>query len=109
MFYTKDVGSSGAVRTAVVREGHRGDADPAEAHHRSGDSTAAHYWWIECGGELDTVHENERIRDELWSVIYGIWDHIKNSGQFDAEPMTLEWVGSSRASGSTDGSSAIMS
>ncbi len=60
---------------------------------RSGDS-GCHYWWIEWGGELDTVHDNERIRDELWSVIYGIWDYIKNSGQFDAEKMTLEWVGS---------------
>lgn len=60
---------------------------------RSGDS-GCHYWWIEWGGELDTVHDNERIRDELWSVIYGIWDYIKNSGKFDAENMTLEWVGS---------------
>lgn len=60
---------------------------------RSGDS-GCHYWWIEWGGELDTVHQNERIRDELWSVIYGIWDYIKNSGNFDAQNMTLEWVGS---------------
>ena len=37
------------------------------------------------GGELDTVHDNEQIRDELWSVIYGIWDYIKNSGKFDAD------------------------
>ena len=27
-------------------------------------------------------------------MIYGIWDHIKNSGEFDAENLTLEWVGS---------------
>ncbi|OMF38083.1 pyridine nucleotide-disulfide oxidoreductase [Paenibacillus sp. FSL H8-0548] len=60
---------------------------------RSGDS-GCHYWWIEWGGEMDTVHDNERIRDELWSVIYGIWDYIKNSGKFEAEHMTLEWVGS---------------
>ncbi|WP_406497797.1 FAD-dependent oxidoreductase [Streptomyces sp. NBC_00846] len=53
------------------------------------------YWWIEWGGELDTVHDNERIRDELQAVIMGIWDHIKNSGQFpDAANLTLEWVGS---------------
>ncbi|MDP4511221.1 FAD-dependent oxidoreductase [Nonomuraea turcica] len=51
-------------------------------------------WWIEFGGERDTVHDNDRIRDELWSVIYGIWDYIKNSGKFDADTMTLEWVGS---------------
>jgi hypothetical protein len=54
-----------------------------------------HYWWIEWGGvpEIDPVHDNERVRDELWSVIYGIWDYIKNSGQFDADNLTLEWVG----------------
>lgn len=51
------------------------------------------YWWIEWGGELDTVGDNERIRDELWGVVYGIWDHIKNSGSFDADTLTLDWVG----------------
>jgi hypothetical protein len=59
---------------------------------RTGDRGCA-YWWIEWGGELDTVADNERIRDELWSVVYGIWDHIKNSGQFDADTLTLDWVG----------------
>ena len=52
------------------------------------------YWWIEWGGELDVVHDNEHIRDELHAVIYGIWDHIKNSGNFAADNLTLEWVGS---------------
>nr|WP_261166507.1 FAD-dependent oxidoreductase [Microbacterium sp. Marseille-Q6965] len=59
---------------------------------RSGDS-GAHYWWIEWGGELDIVDDNERIRDELRGVIFGIWDYIKNSGRFEAEKLDLEWVG----------------
>ena len=59
---------------------------------RTGDN-GCNYWWIEWGGELDTVAENERIRDELWAVVYGIWDHIKNSGEFDADTLTLDWVG----------------
>ncbi|MBP7568006.1 MAG: FAD-dependent oxidoreductase [Burkholderiaceae bacterium] len=59
----------------------------------TGDS-GAKYWWIEFGGELDTIHDNEAIRDELWSAVYGIWDYIKNSGKFDAAHLTLEWVGS---------------
>ncbi|PUZ24436.1 FAD-dependent oxidoreductase [Chitinophaga costaii] len=51
-------------------------------------------WWIEYGGRLDTVHDTEKIKWELWKVIYGVWDHIKNSGQFpEAETLTLEWVG----------------
>ncbi|HTF19292.1 MAG TPA: FAD-dependent oxidoreductase [Chryseolinea sp.] len=51
-------------------------------------------WWIEYGGRLDTVHETETIKWELWRVIYGVWNHIKNSGQFpEAQNLTLEWVG----------------
>jgi hypothetical protein len=51
-------------------------------------------WWLEYGGRLDTVHDTETIKWELWKVVYGVWNHIKNSGQFpEAETMTLEWVG----------------
>jgi len=52
-------------------------------------------WWIEWGGRLDTVHDTETVKWELWKVVYGVWNHIKNSGQFpEAENLTLEWVGS---------------
>lgn len=51
-------------------------------------------WWIEYGGRLDTIHDSEKIKWELWKVVYGVWNHIKNSGQFpEAENLTLEWVG----------------
>ena len=51
-------------------------------------------WWIEYGGVLDTIYDTEQIKWELWSIVYGIWDHIKNSGKFeDVENLTLEWVG----------------
>ena len=51
-------------------------------------------WWIEFGGRLDTVHDTEAIKWELWRLVYGVWDYIKNSGKFpEAETMTLEWVG----------------
>lgn len=51
-------------------------------------------WWLEWGGQLDTIHETESIKWELWKVAYGVWNHIKNSGQFpEAENLTLEWVG----------------
>lgn len=51
-------------------------------------------WWIEWGGALDTIHDSETIKMELWKVAYGVWNHIKNSGQFpEAETLTLEWVG----------------
>lgn len=51
-------------------------------------------WWIEYGGRLDTVHDTEEIKWKLWTIIYGLWDHIKNSGEFpEAKNLTLEWVG----------------
>lgn len=51
-------------------------------------------WWIEYGGRTDTVHDTEKIKWELWKVVYGVWDYIKNSGKFeDADNLTLEWVG----------------
>lgn len=51
-------------------------------------------WWLEYGGRLDTIHDTEKIKWELWKVIYGTWDYIKNSGNFpEAENLTLEWVG----------------
>lgn len=52
------------------------------------------YWWLEYGGRLDTVADTERIKFELWSVVYGVWDYIKNSGKFpQAANLTLEWAG----------------
>ncbi|NCT08682.1 MAG: FAD-dependent oxidoreductase [Flavobacteriia bacterium] len=51
-------------------------------------------WWVEYGGRLDTIHESENIKFELWKVVYGIWDYIKNSGKYpEAANLTLEWVG----------------
>jgi glycine/D-amino acid oxidase-like deaminating enzyme len=52
------------------------------------------YWWIEWGGHLDTIADNERIRFELLAIVMGIWDHIKNSGEFPASAnWALDWVG----------------
>ncbi|MCI1648027.1 MAG: FAD-dependent oxidoreductase [Bacteroides sp.] len=52
------------------------------------------FWWLEYGGRKDTIHDTEDIKWELWSVVYGVWDYIKNSGKFqDVENLTLEWVG----------------
>lgn len=56
--------------------------------------TGCRLWWLEWGGKLDTIHDSEQIKWELWRVAYGVWNHIKNSGQFpEAETLTLEWVG----------------
>lgn len=51
------------------------------------------YWWVEWGGCLDTIKDNEKIRDELLRIILGVWDHIKNSGNHGAENWALDWFG----------------
>ncbi|MGC5771653.1 FAD-dependent oxidoreductase [Paenibacillus pabuli] len=93
LFYTKDAGAPVRYIPPSFAKDITQTSIPIRRVIRSGDS-GCHYWWIEWGGEHDTVHDNELIRDELWAVIYGIWDYIKNSGKFDAEHMTLEWIGS---------------
>jgi hypothetical protein len=51
-------------------------------------------WWLEYGGALDTVYQTEEIKWELWRVAYGVWNYIKNSGNFpEADTLTLEWMG----------------
>ncbi|MEO1382220.1 MAG: FAD-dependent oxidoreductase [Bacteroidota bacterium] len=51
-------------------------------------------WWVEFGGRMDTIRQSETIKWELWKVVYGIWDYVKNSGKFpEAKNLTLEWVG----------------
>jgi glycine/D-amino acid oxidase-like deaminating enzyme len=51
------------------------------------------YWWVEWGGCLDTIRDNERIRDELLAIVLGVWDHIKNGGDHGAANWALEWFG----------------
>ena len=46
------------------------------------------YWWIEWGGDIDTIRDNERIRFELLSIVLGVWDYIKNSGD---KPSSANW------------------
>jgi len=92
LFYTKDLGRPVRFVAPESTKDIRDTPIPASRIIRSGDS-GAHYWWIEWGGELDIVDDNERIRDELRSVILGIWDYIKNSGEFDADTLDLEWIG----------------
>lgn len=51
-------------------------------------------WWLEWGGRLDTIRDSEAIKWELWKIVWGVWDYIKNSAEFnDADHLTLEWVG----------------
>ncbi|CAG7639761.1 hypothetical protein PAESOLCIP111_04067 [Paenibacillus solanacearum] len=52
------------------------------------------YWWVEFGGLMDTIKDNETIRDELLAIMLGVWDHIKNSGNHpESANWALDWFG----------------
>lgn len=68
--------------------------DAAQLARRTIKSWEYGYWWIEWGGDMDTISDNERIRFELLSIVMGIWNYIKNSGRFpDSANWALDWVG----------------
>jgi hypothetical protein len=87
---------------------------PEELRLRSHREYEYGYWWMEWGGELDTVADDARIRDELLAIALGVWDHVKNAcglacggssesdKWLDADPerdaagpshWALEWIG----------------
>ena len=51
------------------------------------------FWWMELGGEQDSIRDTEDIRDDLLKTAFGIWDHIKNHGDHGADNWELDWVG----------------
>ncbi|MFO7637513.1 MAG: FAD-dependent oxidoreductase [Clostridia bacterium] len=63
---------------------------PFREHHLGEKSN---FWWMELGGDRDSIHDTEDIRDELLKIAFGVWDHIKNHGDHGAADWELEWVG----------------
>ena len=51
------------------------------------------FWFIELGGQGDTIKDTEILRDELLKTSLGVWDHIKNHGEHEAENWALDWIG----------------
>ena len=64
-----------------------------ELPNRGHDISKTNFWWIEVGGEKDTIHDTEELRDELLKIALGVWDHIKNQGDHGAENWQIEWMG----------------
>lgn len=51
----------------------------------------ASQWLYEIGGKLDQIKDIREIVDKHQSLVYGIWDYIKNSGEYNSE-YDLEYV-----------------
>ena len=65
----------------------------SELQNRDHQLPGNNFWWIEIGGEQDTIHDSENLRDELLKIAFGVWDHIKNEGDHKADNWKLEWLG----------------
>lgn len=73
-------------------------ADEASLPYRTHENIDSGYWWIEWGGRVNTITDNDAIRKELHAAVFGVWDHIKNRCMAPgvrerAATWTLDWIG----------------
>ena len=52
------------------------------------------FWWIEFGGNLDTIGDANAIRHELKKIAYGVWEYMKNHPDGRCKGYDLDWIGS---------------
>lgn len=57
------------------------------------DSEFENFWFLELGGDRNTIDDTEVLRDELLCLATGMWDHVKNSGKFRSEKWDLDFLG----------------
>lgn len=88
MFRTKNLGRpTRFIRPEWAYHFPKAEDLPHKVQHTDGG-----YLWIEYGAKLDTISDNEEIRDELWKILYGVWDHLKNHGNYGMENEEIAWV-----------------
>ena len=52
------------------------------------------FWWIEFGGNLDTIGDANAIQFELKRIAYGVWEYMKNHPDGRCRNYELDWIGS---------------
>lgn len=61
--------------------------------HNLQDFRGTNFWWLELGGERNTLDDCEEIKHELLALSYGAWDHIKNTEGHNSANWELDWAG----------------
>ena len=52
------------------------------------------FWWIEFGGNFDTIADAGDIQYELKRIAYGVWEYMKNHPDGRCKGYELDWMGS---------------
>lgn len=66
---------------------------PLDHHRLAGMKGHDNFWWLEIGGEDDTIGNADRTRDELYRMALGAWAFIKNHPDGRGRKWELEWIG----------------
>lgn len=53
------------------------------------------FWYLELGGDGDSIRDTEKMRDELLKTAYGVWDYVKNAPENRERNANwrLDWMG----------------
>ncbi|MBE5869140.1 MAG: FAD-dependent oxidoreductase [Lachnospiraceae bacterium] len=51
------------------------------------------FWYLELGGNRNTIDDTEELRDDLLALAVGTWDYVKNSGKIDAGKWDVDFLG----------------
>lgn len=69
----------------------------ADLAHRVPDMSnpSENFWYLELGGDGDSIRDTETLRDELLKTAYGIWDYVKNAPENRERNANwrLDWMG----------------
>ena len=59
------------------------------------DNPTENFWYLEIGGDADSIGDTEKLRDELLKIAYGIWDFVKNApgNREKNADWRLDWMG----------------
>lgn len=50
------------------------------------------YWYLELGGDRDSIGDTEEIRDELLGIATGTWDYLKNRSGIECSRWDLDFL-----------------
>lgn len=52
------------------------------------------FWYLELGGNRDTIEDSEEIAEQLKDLAFGTWNYLKGHPKYRAEKFDLEFMGS---------------